>query len=217
MRPGSAAPPPPPGDYPSTPPPPPPPPAGGYGQPSAPPPPPAYGNQPAYGGGGAGGPADAQGRPYAEWWKRVVAAIIDAVVVGIPSQIISAIFLAGGSSSVEVNEVTGEVSGGGGFVAGLLGAMFVPLILGILYYTILNGSEKGQTLGKMAMKIAVRDEATGGALGMGKAFLRYLVGAVLAFITCGIGAIVDLLFPLWDPKRQTIHDKVAKSVVVEVG
>ena len=93
----------------------------------------------------------------------------------------------------------------------------MPFILGVLYYTILNGSEKGQTLGKMAMKIAVRDEVTGGPIGYGKALLRYIAGMALAVITCGIGGLVDALFPLWDAKRQTIHDKVVKSVVVEVG
>jgi uncharacterized RDD family membrane protein YckC len=28
--------------------------------------------------------------------------------------------------------------------------------------------------------------------------------------------LIDVLFPLWDPKRQTLHDKAVGSVVVKV-
>ncbi len=31
-----------------------------------------------------------------------------------------------------------------------------------------------------------------------------------------VGSIIDLLFPVWDAKRQTVHDKVAGTVVVKV-
>jgi uncharacterized RDD family membrane protein YckC len=29
--------------------------------------------------------------------------------------------------------------------------------------------------------------------------------------------IVDMLFPIWDPMNQTLHDKVSGTVVVRVG
>ena len=28
--------------------------------------------------------------------------------------------------------------------------------------------------------------------------------------------IIDMLFPLWDPKNQTLHDKVTRTVVVKI-
>jgi uncharacterized RDD family membrane protein YckC len=79
----------------------------------------------------------------------------------------------------------------------------------------MNGSEKGQTVGKMVMKIQVRDENTGGPIGYGKAALRTLVYLVLAAFTCGVGGLLDGLWPLWDPKRQALHDKPANSLVVD--
>ncbi|HYI45511.1 MAG TPA: RDD family protein [Actinomycetota bacterium] len=159
---------------------------------------------------------DSQGRPLAEWWKRVVAYIIDSVVVGIPAWILAGIFSIGAESAIEVDPTTGQITGGGGFLAAYMGSILLTWALGVAYYVYFNGGEKGQTVGKMAMKIAVRDEATGGPIGYGKAAVRYLVIIALS-IPCGIPLLVDFLFPLWDDKRQTIHDKAANSLVVEVG
>ena len=55
---------------------------------------------------------------------------------------------------------------------------------------------------------------TGGAIGVGAGLARYGVMFVL-FILCVIPELVDGLWPLWDKKRQTWHDKVVKSVVVD--
>ena len=38
----------------------------------------------------------------------------------------------------------------------------------------------------------------------------------LLFFLLGILWVLDMLFPLWDAKRQTLHDKVAGSVVLRV-
>ena len=32
----------------------------------------------------------------------------------------------------------------------------------------------------------------------------------------GLLVLIDSLFPLWDPKKQTIRDKIAKSVVIKL-
>jgi uncharacterized RDD family membrane protein YckC len=161
-------------------------------------------------------PMSPQGRPLSEWWKRAVAAIIDAFVVGIPAYILMFLFGLGVASEAEIDPVTGEIEGGGGIVAGFFISIIIIAVLGVLYFVILNGGEKGQTVGKMVMKIQVRDEQTGGPIGYGKAFLRWLVAQALGFL-CGIGTLVDLLFPLWDPKRQTIHDKAVGSLVVDTA
>ena len=162
---------------------------------------------------------DQQGRPLAEWWKRVVAYIIDFFVVGVPSWILMMVLGIGlgASSDLSVDPSTGELTGGGGalFGGGFIVAMLVVMALGIAYFVILNGNERGQTVGKMAMKIRVADEVTGGPIGYGRAFVRYIVAAVL-WALCYIPGIIDSLFPLWDDNRQTIHDKAAKTLVVEL-
>ena len=70
------------------PPPPPAPPGGGFG---APPPPPPFPPPPAYG--YAVGPVDRFGRPLADWWQRLVAILIDGIILGVPKGIVTAIFV----------------------------------------------------------------------------------------------------------------------------
>jgi uncharacterized RDD family membrane protein YckC len=145
----------------------------------------------------------------------VVAAIIDGIIISIPSWIIMGVLGAGFASTVECDPATGVCSGGGGFVMGMIVSSLIIFVIGVGYKIYFDGGEKGQTVGKMAMKIQVRDEATGGPIGYGKAAIRYIVGLVL-FMLCYIPGIVDLLFPLWDPKRQTLHDKAANSIVIDL-
>jgi uncharacterized RDD family membrane protein YckC len=96
----------------------------------------------------------------------------------------------------------------------ILGAL-IAFGLGVLYRTLMEGSTRGQTVGKMAMGIAVRDLDDGGSIGYARAFARWLVGYLL-WVVIYIPGIIDLLFPLWDAKRQTLHDKAVRSVVVLV-
>ena len=37
---------------------------------------------------------------------------------------------------------------------------------------------------------------------------------LLTAITCGIGGLIDVAWILWDPRKQALHDKVAKTLVV---
>lgn len=192
---------PPPGQYPPAQQPP-----GGY--------PPPGGQQMGY----AAVPVSPQGRPLASWGKRLGAALIDAVVITIPSYIIMLVVGVGAfqSADIETDEFGNVVSVGdpSSFIVTMLVSFGIVTALGIAYQVYFNGSEKGQTIGKMALKIQVRDEKTGGPIGYGRAAIRWLVAVVL-WAACYVPGIVDALFPLWDPKRQTIHDKAANSLVVD--
>ena len=86
---------------------------------------------------------------------------------------------------------------------------------GLLYYALLNGGTKGQTIGKMAMRIQVRDIDTGGPIGVGRGFGRQLMIYLFTF-ACVLPLLLDYLSPLWDQRRQAWHDKVVRSVVVDV-
>jgi uncharacterized RDD family membrane protein YckC len=56
---------------------------------------------------------------------------------------------------------------------------------------------------------------TGDPIGYARAFLRWLVSAALWWVLY-VGGLVDVLWPLWDDRNQSLHDKAANSVVVRV-
>jgi uncharacterized RDD family membrane protein YckC len=190
---------------------PPPPPPPGYAAPppgyAAPPPgyaapPPGYGGSPY---GVALPPMTVFGQMASAWWKRAVALIIDSLVLAVPLNLLTA--LLGGFEARTVDGETQFNVEGPGFV--------ISIAVAILYYTLLNGGPKGQTVGKMALRIQVRDIDTGGPIGYGRGLGRQLIIYVFA-LACGIGLLLDYLSPLWDKKRQAWHDKVVRSVVVDV-
>jgi uncharacterized RDD family membrane protein YckC len=130
-----------------------------------------------------GGPSAAR----AGFWRRFVASLLDGIILGIAGGIIGAI----------LNE-----SENGGTV--------VSILLGIAYYTYLEGTS-GQTLGKKALGIRVVSLEGGGSIGFGRAFIRY-IGRIVSAIPLLLG----YLWMLWDKEKQTWHDKFAGSVVVPV-
>lgn len=123
--------------------------------------------------------------PRATFGQRLIAAIIDGIVVGIATGILGRI--------------------------GILGSL-VGFVVSYGYYVYLEGSPSGQTIGKRAMSIRVVGMQTGQTIGYAGAFIR-VIGKIVSSIACLLG----YLWMLWDPERQTWHDKFADSVVVPVS
>jgi uncharacterized RDD family membrane protein YckC len=85
------------------------------------------------------------------------------------------------------------------------------IVIGIVYTTYFIGSPSGQTVGMRAIGIRVIDAETGGRVDYGRCVVRYLV-AMLS----GLALLLGYLWMLWDPERQTWHDKAAGTFVVPV-
>jgi uncharacterized RDD family membrane protein YckC len=65
----------------------------------------------------------------------------------------------------------------------------------------------------MMLGIRVRDDRVDGPIGYGRAFGRWIMPALFwAFLW--IPGILDVLWPLWDAKKQSFHDKIVRSLVV---
>ncbi len=125
--------------------------------------------------------------PRANFGQRLVAAIIDGILVGIVGTVI---------------ELTVDQTLGG----------IVSLALGVAYYGWLEGSPSGQTVGKHVMGIRVYDLRQGGPIGTGRAIGRYF-----ARIVSAIPCLLGYFWMLWDTEKQTWHDKLVGSVVVPVS
>lgn len=127
---------------------------------------------------------DGPSGPRASFGRRFVAALIDGILLTIPYLVLAAIF-------------------------GQNAASGLNLVIGIAYYTVLEGGPTGQTLGKKAMGLRVIDFNGGGSIGYGRGAVRY-VGRILSTIPCLLG----YFWMLWDKEKQTWHDKLATTVVV---
>lgn len=149
----------------------------------------------------------------APWWKRFLAFLIDNMVIGVALFIVFAII---GAAAHNNNTTTtgGSTVSVGRVLIGFAGLFIVISIPYMLYYGIMNGSRRGQTLGKMALNISVRDARTGGSIGFWRGVGRYAI-TVVFYIVLLIPYIIDNLSPLWDTRRQAWHDKVVHSVVVD--
>ena len=91
-------------------------------------------------------------------------------------------------------------------VFGLLG---LPILW--LYFWLFTGL-KGQTLGKMAVRIKVVDDQ-GDVPGLGRAALRELLGKPISVIVIFLG----LFWIAWDKQKQGWHDKIATTYVVKTS
>lgn len=166
-----------------------PPPASGYSAPPS-----GYGENfqdPGAYGTATGPLAPVGGAPLADWPKRALGGLIDYVAAGVVIAIVGSIL-----SNVS--------SGLGTTVQYLLGLGWSYLYLGY------KSGTTGVTIGRSIAKTKLISEATGQPIGVGMGILRQFAH-IIDGIICGIG----WLFPLWDAKKQTIADKLVKTVVID--
>jgi uncharacterized RDD family membrane protein YckC len=124
------------------------------------------------------------GPPLASWGQRAGAALIDYLVPGI---VIGIIF--------QISRPLGLI-----------------LDLGFLVFVIWNLIQQGntgQTVGKKQMGIKLLREQDGQVVGPGLS-----IGRAFVHIVDSLPCYIGWLFPLWDPKRQTLADKILHTVVI---
>ncbi len=123
---------------------------------------------------------------YAGFGKRLLAVILDGIILSIPA-----------------------VGLGFALSFGRSGGSGSNLLLAIVYEALLIALWNGQTIGKLAMGIRVVT-ANGAPVPVGMAFARAGM-KIVSGAALGLG----YLWMLWDPDKQTWHDKVAKTYVVK--
>jgi uncharacterized RDD family membrane protein YckC len=177
----------------------------GYGEPQ-----PGYGQQPAYGQPAYGQP-QGYGQPpgyyppapgyqqpavmggpgsVASMGSRFGAFVIDVVILGV-IDVILRILLSGSDSGQALSSL-------------------LQLILGFGYFGYFIGVRQ-QTLGMRVLNIQVVDANTGGAIGVGRGLLRYLVQSLT-----GLLCLIGYFSPFFDStkRNQGWHDKAASDLVV---
>jgi uncharacterized RDD family membrane protein YckC len=125
---------------------------------------------------------------------RVVATLLDALMILFPACVIGAL-----SQSYTV-----------GVIVYLLAALlYAPVLLAR------PGKDNGQTIGKetLGLRVVSLNESQ---ITPKTAILREFVGRTLLNVfTLGLFGFIDILWCLFDPRKQTLHDKIADTIVVK--
>jgi uncharacterized RDD family membrane protein YckC len=137
----------------------------------------------------------------ASWGRRLAALLVDGAVL---TAIVLTTMLAAGVPLDDVNSTIWD-----GSSLALIALFVLPEAI---YDTAMIGA-RNQTFGKMALGIKVVDAESRGPIGYARAFTRWLSTAFL-WALWALPGVVDHLWPLRDSRRQTFHDKLARSVVV---
>ena len=147
---------------------------------------------------------------YAGFWIRVLASIIDSLVltplyIPLAIRMIDRMNITSSTSitSIDFAQVSGEV----------IGWTLVLQFVRYAYEFVMIG-QWNATVGKFAVGIRVR-QMDGSPATWREAALRLLLELVIGVLGISVVSLVDDLWMLWDKQKQTLHDKVASTIVVK--
>ena len=145
---------------------------------------------------------------FAGCWSRAAARIIDLLIIIAAFNLIYLVDRIGADAGLWTGMGLGEGNwiGAEFSMANVLRGLFF-LTFPVFYYVYLHAMY-GQTFGKMALRIKVVNE-DGSPLDYRKAFLRWL-----GYFLCDLTFYIGYLWAAFDPRKQGLHDKVCKTVVV---
>ncbi|HET6989620.1 MAG TPA: RDD family protein [Kribbella sp.] len=172
------------------------------------------------------------GQPLSGWWRRVFAWIIDSIIVGIISLPLTGYFYYQYFQVIwkYLEDTMDAAAAGTPTTSTTLPPeaykwMLPAVLLGLLasfVYEYLFLTKRGATPGKKALGIAVRlrdvpgyppgsavAKRYGFIIGLSLLAAIPLVGTLFSFL-----ALLNYLWPLWDDKKQALHDKIAGTNVV---
>ncbi len=160
--------------------------------------------------------------PYAGFWVRVVASLVDGLIIGIPFWIIVMVlfFMFGGfammahqfpvtqgSAPPDPREIMAHM--GPFFFAFFLGwAVFV--LLQWLYFAGMESSARQATIGKSVMSLRVAN-VEGQPISFGHATGRFFAKIVSGMVPLAIGYIMAA----FTARKQALHDLIAGTLVLK--
>jgi uncharacterized RDD family membrane protein YckC len=148
----------------------------------------------------------------AGYGKRVLGAIIDALLALVAGAVPIVVFLIGLVAAIDADK-EGEPAAGGmmmllGGVGGLVWIVWMAWLFG--YRQGATGKTPGKRVAGTRLTRIGTDEAPGGGIGVG----RFLVPSLINNATGGVYMIIDYLWPLWDDDNQRLTDKMFSTQVV---
>jgi uncharacterized RDD family membrane protein YckC len=159
------------------------------------------------------------GVQYAGFWLRVVAYVIDGIVMGVAFMALFLPFaimtgLAAALGSIHPGEDPRDVGAvlGGTFFLGLVTIVALGIVGGWLYHAKMESSAWEATLGKKALNLRVTD-LNGARVSFKRATGRHFAKLITGLIPLGVGfALAGLT-----ERRQALHDMLANCLVLRDG
>ncbi|MGZ4494089.1 MAG: RDD family protein [Nocardioides sp.] len=173
------------------------------------------------------------GQRLSGWWRRVGATFVDGLVTSALGLALSwhwvvqirqayADYISLVLQSAQAHQPMPDQSA---LTSRIAGPLLVTLLIfwGLsLVYNVGFLKAFAATPGKMALGIEVRLRERRGPLSWGTVLARWFgqnVGGLLSLVPVvgtlgGIYSLIDVLWPLWDGRRQALHDKIARTNVV---
>jgi uncharacterized RDD family membrane protein YckC len=140
---------------------------------------------------------------YAGFWVRFVAVFVDNIIISFITFPIN--FLLGiGSAFSSTNKMSMSASA-------MLFSMMVAIAIPWLYFALQEGGSKHATIGKRIFGLYVAT-SLGDEVTFVRASIRYWVSLV-----SGIMLAIGYIMGAFTPKKQTLHDLVADTVVFRIG
>lgn len=153
---------------------------------------------------------------YAGFWLRVVAAIIDGLIIGIPLAPIFLLIFVGSFRNLQDLQNMQDPS----TLWTILGpkillVLIISSIASWLYWGLLESSAWQATLGKKAMGLSVTD-LEGRRITFGRASLRFWAGRGVSCIPYlgGTYFLIDCICVAFTARKQAIHDMIASCLVL---
>lgn len=143
-------------------------------------------------------------KSFGNLWKRGIALIADGFVLGIPAMLAFIVYFSITGYPKEVPQQSLPL---------LIISILFQFVIPIIYFTYTVG-KYGMSLGKKALNLKIVN-ADGSAISFKKAFLRYAFILLYSIPYLGMALfIVSVLLVLFDKRKQSLHDKVCKTVVL---
>jgi uncharacterized RDD family membrane protein YckC len=149
---------------------------------------------------------------YAGFWRRFAAHLIDSILISVVEFVIFIPALALVGIGVFKTAMEADPESIAGLILVAIGAylftILLSIIIGWLYYALMESSARGATLGKMVVGVRVTDPS-GGRISFGRATVRYFSKIISAMIL-----MIGYIMAAFTDRKQALHDIIAGTLVV---
>lgn len=138
---------------------------------------------------------------YAGFWIRVLAYIIDSIILGLAGALLGVMF---GISVLGLGSDLSDPTGSANLFMNL-----ISLIIGVAYFAGMESSSLQATLGKKALGLVVTD-ASGNRISLSRGVGRYFAKFLSALIL-----MIGFIMVAFTQRKQGLHDIIASTLVLK--